>query len=77
MVGRLLITSRVRMAWYKWWLRRTPLKEKPKQVFFHGIVKRLAQQRYIELYENLAAYVSLSALSSTLHTRNPQNGPNT
>jgi hypothetical protein len=45
------------MLYYKWWLRKGPRKGKPKQVFWHGIVKREGKERYIELYEHLAAYV--------------------
>jgi len=44
-----------RLFYFKFFLRKSPLKEKPKEVFFHSETKRLAKEAYVAVYEALAS----------------------
>jgi hypothetical protein len=45
------------MLYYKWWIRKGPLKNKPK-VWKYKEVRRIANERYVELMQAFAEYVS-------------------
>lgn len=46
-----------RLLYYKFFLRKSSLRDKPKGVFVHTEAKRLAKDAYVAVYEALARFV--------------------